>query len=429
MLPLDYLHALCLVGIAIYIWQREPPRLLLVPLMLISFLVLYGVGNIIYFVGADTVPDVRFAVTLSLILMWVGVVAGIELARASAPALAAQSDRVIRGWKSEVLSDRATADQLLAAVGVLAALFILAMFLGLGKPAQILNFLSLESAHDKLKYRAELSGQGGYVYHTLIASIAPFLSFLLLVKGIVSKQRYLVAIGLMVGVAVFAGKLGTFHKVPWLVYILQLMVVFQAMRRLEVGVGRILIFLFVLLVGTVLGAIIAIPELDSVSIFAWLGYRFFEINNEVIYQTFYVYPHYLPHTWGMNIGLVHTLFGSGDLLSAHSRVANFFGSDGATFDSFFIGDAWVDFSYGGVIIMALVVGFAVKGVDIFVTSLGKTPLAVALLGSGMYGLFQLQVTSAFTAFLSGGLILIPLLVLVASGLVNDLSRGQIQWQT
>ena len=131
----------------------------------------------------------------------------------------------------------------------------------------------------------------------------------------------------------------------------------------------------------------------------------------------------------MNIGLVHTLFGSGDLLSAHSRVANFFGSDGATFDSFFIGDAWVDFSYGGVIVMALVVGFAVKGVDIFVTSLGKTPLAVALLGSGMYGLFQLQVTSAFTAFLSGGLILIPLLVLLASGLVNDLSRGQEQWQT
>lgn len=429
MLPLDYVHALCLVGIAIYIWQREPPRLLLVPLMLLSFLVLYGVGNIIYFVGADTVPDVRFAVTLSLILMWIGLVAGIELARASAPALAAQSDRVIRKWKTEVLVDRAYADQLLAAVGVLAALFILAIFFGLGKPAQILNFLSLESARDKLKYRAELSGQGGYFYHAIIASIAPFLSFLLLVKGIVSKQRYLLAIGLMVGVAVFAGKLGTFHKVPWLVYILQLMVVFQAMRRLEVGVGRILIFLFVLLAGAVLGAIIAIPELDSVSIFAWLGYRFFEINNEVIYQTFYVYPHYLPHTWGMNIGLVHTLFGSGDLLSAHSRVANFFGSDGATFDSFFIGDAWVDFSYGGVIVMALVVGFAVKGVDIFVTSLGKTPLAVALLGSGMYGLFQLQVTSAFTAFLSGGLILIPLLVLLASGLVNDLSRGQEQWQT
>jgi hypothetical protein len=46
----------------------------------------------------------------------------------------------------------------------------------------------------------------------------------------------------------------------------------------------------------------------------------------------------------------------------------------------------------------------------------------------MYGLFQLQVNSAFTAFLSGGLVFIPLLVLASQGLVNDLARGQRQWQ-
>jgi hypothetical protein len=178
-----------------------------------------------------------------------------------------------------------------------------------------------------------------------------------------------------------------------------------------------------MLVGVILAAMIAIPQLKSPDLLEWLGYRFFEVNNEVIYQTFYVYPRYLPHTWGMNIGLVHNLFGSGDLLSAHSRVANFFGADGATFDSFFIGDAWVDFSYGGVLVMSLVVGYVVKTVDIFVMSLGKTPLCLALLGSGMYGLFQLQVTSAFTAFLSGGLVFIPLLAFASAGMVNDVSRG------
>ena len=39
----------------------------------------------------------------------------------------------------------------------------------------------------------------------------------------------------------------------------------------------------------------------------------------------------------------------------------------------------------------------------------------------MYGLFELQVTSAFTAFLSGGLLLIPLLVVAFAGLFNDFS--------
>jgi hypothetical protein len=244
-----------------------------------------------------------------------------------------------------------------------------------------------------------------------------------LVRGISARKRHLVAIGLLVCVAVLAGKLGTFQKIPWLIYLLQLMIVFQATRSLDIGIGRILVLSIVVVAGAILAALLAIPDLDSTSIFEWLGYRFFQVNNEVIYQTFYVYPLYLPHTWGMNIGLIHGAFGNGELLSAYSRVASFFGAEGATFDAFFISDAWVDFSYGGVIVMSLIVGFVVKGVDIFVLSLGKTPLCLALLGSGIYGLFELQVTSAFTAFLTGGLVLIPLLAAASAGLVNDLRRG------
>jgi hypothetical protein len=221
--------------------------------------------------------------------------------------------------------------------------------------------------------------------------------------------------------AALAGKLGTFQKAPWLVYLLQLMVVFQARRQLEFGAVRATVFVVVLLAGTTVAAFIALPDLDSASILEWLSYRFFEVNNEVIYQTLYVYPRFLPHTWGLNIGLVHALFGSGDLTSAHSRVATFFDADGATFDSFFIGDAWVDFSYGGVLLMSIIVGYVVKSLDIFVLSLGKRPLALALLGSNIYGLFELQVTSAFTSFLTGGLLLIPLLVVASAGLLNDFS--------
>ena len=422
MLPLDFVHAFCLVGIALYVWRRDPPRLLLTPLTLISFFVLYGVGNIVYFTAADTVPEVRNAVTLCMIVMWIGIVIGIEAARAAFPSRAARSAQVIRHWRATAILNRPDGDQLLATLGILIALYILATFFYFGKHSQLLAFLS-QSAEDKAKFRHDFGAEGGYVYQTLIASVAPFLSFILLLKGIVSKRRYLTAIGLLVGAAVFAGKLGTFEKTPWLIYLLQVMVVFQAAKRLEFGIARILIFSAITVMGVTLALMIVLPELDSVGIIEWLGYRFFEVNNEVVYQTFYVYPRYLPHTWGMNIGLIHNVFGSGELLSAHTRVANFFGADGATFDSFFIGDAWVDFSYGGVLFTSLTVGFVVKAVDIFVLTLGKTPLCVALLGSCMYGLFQLQVTSAFTAFLSGGLVFIPLLAFASAGLVNDLSRG------
>jgi hypothetical protein len=435
-LPLDFVHALCLVGVAIYIWRREPPRLLLAPLMLISFFVLYGVGNIVYFVGADTVPDVRSSVTLCLILMWIGLVIGIELARGRSPSLSARSELVVRRWQATKLRDRPEGDQLLAVIGVLVAAYIFATYFYFGKQSQLLNFLSLQSSVDKAMYRRDYGAEGGYLYHTLIASVAPFLSFALLLKGFASRRRYLIASGLFVCAAVFAGKIGTFQKTPWLVYILQFMVVFQAARSLKFGIGRILILSVIMMTGVTLAVMIALPDIDSVGILEWLGYRFFEVNNEVVYQTFYVYPRYLSHTWGMNIGLLHGLFGTGELMSAHTIVANFFGgAEGATFDAFFIGDAWVDFSYGGVLVMSLVVGFVVKTVDIFVMSLGKTPLCVALLGSGMYGLFQLQVTSAFTAFLSGGLVLIPLLAFASTGLINDLSRrggapeaGRASWQ-
>ncbi|HKF97426.1 MAG TPA: hypothetical protein VKB20_04175 [Steroidobacteraceae bacterium] len=428
MLPVDYLHVLCLVGLLLYVWRREPARLLLTPLMLLSFFVLYGAGNIIYFQGADTLPDIHRAVTLSMVLMWLGIIAGIELARASMPVLAARSQHVVRTWNSTTLINRATTDQLLVMLGLLTALFLLAVLIALGKPRQILTFLTLQSVSEKKQYRMELGGQGFYLYQILVVSVAPFLSILLLIKGRVSRQRDLFGVGLLLCLTILACKVGSFQKIPWVIYLLQLMVAFQVCKRLEISVGRAVLYLVVVLGGVIGATLIAIPDLGT-DVFEWLGYRFFEVNNEAIYQTFYVYPRYLPHTWGMNIGLIHSVFGNDQLVSAYTEVANFFGAEGATFDTFFVGDAWVDFGYAGVLLMAVLVGYVVKSVDIYIMSFGKTPLAVALLAGGMYGLFQLQVTSAFTAFLSGGLVFIPLLVLASQGLMNDVTRGRLlQWQ-
>ena len=116
MLTLDYIHALCLGGIALYVWRREPPRLLLTPLMLLSFLVLYGAGNIIYFVGADDIdPGVRNAVTLCLILMWFGLVGGIELAGLTLPKWKTLARQSLWTWGSTQVVDDRRGNQLLAA--------------------------------------------------------------------------------------------------------------------------------------------------------------------------------------------------------------------------------------------------------------------------------------------------------------------------
>lgn len=423
MLPVDFVHATILVGVAIYVWYREPPRILMTPLLLMSFFVLYGAGNIIYFNGAETIPSVHEAVSVSLILMWIGLIVGIEMARACFPALSARFKHVTRGWKRAEILDRQDADNLLVAVCIATALYMLAVFVYLGKPSQLLEFVSLQSATDKAKYRHDFGAEGNYLYHTLIESVAPFLSFLMLVKGFVHKRPYTLGVGLLICAAVIAGEIGTFQKSPWVVYLVQLIAVWQLRRGLEFGLARALILFVVATGGVVLAVIIALPQIEWADLLGWLGYRFFEVNNEGIYQTYYVYPQYLPHTWGMNIGLVHSIFENGVLNPAYSRVASFFGAEGATFDVVFIGDAWVDFSYGGVVAISLLVGFAVKAYDLFAMGLGKSAITIALLGSGIYGLFQLQVNSAFTAFLSGGLILIPLMTLVSMALLNDITRS------
>jgi hypothetical protein len=69
------------------------------------------------------------------------------------------------------------------------------------------------------------------------------------------------------------------------------------------------------------------------------------------------------------------------------------------------------------------VGFAVKALDLQIASLGKSPLAIALTAGSLYGVFQLQVTSAFTAFLSGGLLLVPLATLLFSSALRALKAS------
>lgn len=423
MFGVNGLYALLLCGVLAYVLLRDPPRLLLTPLMLLSFWLLYGVGHFVFYSRADAVARVQEQVTYSLVLMWIALVLGAELARTFLGRRSSRASAVVAGWNDVPMRDSPTSDGLLVAAALLMAGYVLTVFLAVGKPAQMLAYLHVESALDKQKYRLEFAGQGGYLYQTLLASIGPFMSFLLLVKGWTLKKREMLWAGAALAACVLAGKLATFHKVPWLVYLLQLAVVFQAAKRLDLNLGRAIGLAVFALAGASAAAVIALPELDALGILEWVGYRFFEVNNEVVYQTFYVYPEYIPHTNGMNIGLIQRIFGEGELVSAHTHVANFFGAFGATFDPFYIGDAWVDFGYAGVFFTSLLVGLLVKTLDIVALQAGKAPLTVALLGSGLYGLFQLQVTSAFTAFLSGGLLLIPLMTVAASGVTTALARS------
>jgi len=55
--------------------------------------------------------------------------------------------------------NRSDGNQLLAAVGILVALYILATFVYLGKQSQFLDFVSLQESADKAKYRHDFGAE------------------------------------------------------------------------------------------------------------------------------------------------------------------------------------------------------------------------------------------------------------------------------
>jgi hypothetical protein len=204
----------------------------------------------------------------------------------------------------------------------------------------------------------------------------------------------------------------TFHKLPWAFFLLQLVVANKLLRHVSMNIAWIISAVTAGIFAMGLAASIAYPELDVPAIANYLLYRVAYITNEGLYQTFYVYPDYLPHAEGYNIGLVQSLFGLVPREPAHSVVAAFFGSPDATYNALFIADAWVDFGMFGVLLVSLLVGIVVKLSDAFYFQFGKSPICLAGIAASTWGILQLLSTAAQTAFLSGGLALLPLTLVV-----------------
>jgi hypothetical protein len=404
------------VGALTYLLVRERLRFTISSATLMFMFVLYG-GGYLYFLWTSTRVSliVLERTTLCLMAMWICVIAGMEAARVLFPRAAVRADRLYDSWDRTRIVDDAGSINLPVAVGVATAGFLILQFLLGDVLVSVAEFLAQETTQGRREARFLYGGAGGYLYNVMGGALGAWLSFYLLAKWWVTRKRILLATWALLASTLLVAKFGTLAKAPWVLFAMQTLLVFYVVRRISVRPRTILVFGVVGVATLVFTASIAFPGAQVGSIFLYLVRRIFYIPNEGLYQTLYVYPDYLPHTQGLNVGLFHRLFGTGDLTPAYSRVADFFGAFEANYNALFIADAWVDFSWAGVIGISLLVGVVIKLVDLYYAQLGKTPLTVSCFIAGLYGIDQLLATSAFTAFLSGGLLSIPLLVLLARG--------------
>jgi hypothetical protein len=378
-------------------------------LLLLGLWILYGAGYFYYASQVETWDHVTSRVTLSLGVMWFGVILGMELARTFAHRAIGRQNAVISSWDASPTLGNTDRQMVLIAwflFGVLVTGFVV-----FERAQQIGEFLSAATEVERRDMRFAFNASGNYAYDVVLAVFAPFVCFYLLAQWIATRRRLFAVACATLACAIVLCKAGTFQKLPWAFFLLQLFMAYRLTHRLSMNVAWILVATALSVITLGFAASIAYPQLDIPAIGNYLLYRIAFITNEGLYQTLYVYPDYFPHTLGYNVGLIQSLFGLVPREPAYTVVAGFFGSPDSTYNALFIADAWVDFGLFGVLLAAVLVGAVVKFSDAFYFQFGKSPVCIAGIAASAWGILQLLSTAAPTAFLSGGLVLLPATVI------------------
>ena len=364
--------------------------------------------------GADVLPTLDVALGLGFLCVCAGVLFVDLATRTSA---AAWRRRLFDWGAHPVAVPPATRSILLMSAGAL-AVFLLVPFIAIDSqlPKVFDYFTSDLSEFDKIALRREGGGSSFYLYNLALGNVIPFVAFGLLAMALagVRRTRY-GAIGFVALVVI--GKAATLSKAPLAVFVLQCAIVWLLLRRITLSwraVALLGTFAFALFLAMTW---IANPSGDEILvILEFLFYRVFMIVNESLLEYFAAIPHVIPHSWGTQASWLAALFQVEPKLPTYFLVGEVHrGVLGSTTTVMFMGDAWADFAWLGVVFFSFFAGVVVRWTDIqLVARRGKTIASIAGLSLGHFGLFIALSTSLPTAMLTGGLILVVPLVVITS---------------
>ncbi|UVO39215.1 hypothetical protein KUL72_13115 [Bradyrhizobium arachidis] len=393
-------------------------RFVSVSTMLISFLLLiYGPAYLVYMVWHLPISavdkeisqsahfsDVTVALNLAIALMFISVTAGIELVNRLMPAAVLSTRDRLRNWSDKPLASIPSGEVWLLGIGLLLSAFMFWISYREHHLQILLGYLSVPGDEfAKIVYRQNHGGSHVYLYNLAAGTFAPMI---IVWAGLVAWGRrswMLAAVTALLLAATILGKLETLNKAPIVLFILQLLLVGYLLFRnnldwrvglLGVGVA-FLIFIPIFL--------IAIPGMRPSDAFEFFYYRAFDFSNAALMEYFGAFPWRLDHMWGGNLRVLAAIVGwkwepSYDLVARVWRSV-----DGTHTTAMFIADAWVDFSYFGVVIYSLVAGALCRWIDLSLLREGKTAMSVAVLAASFIGIYNLMISALPTSIVTGGL--------------------------
>ena len=363
------------------------------------------------------VPDLDAVITMmnfSIALMYLGVIAGIETVDRLAPKRIASMRIALTNWNAQDLHDD-LGDHRILLIAIV-ALFLIMSFFSIREDhlATIRHFFSITADDNTARntYRLHFSGSPSYWYRLLLGAVAPMLVIWGVLAGWLSRSWPLLLTASLLFVVTFIGRVDTLSKAPPAFFLIQLMIAALLAYTNRVtwrsAVGLACAVALVLYATTRL--VMIFPQ--GTAVLEVVYNRVFEVESQALLENFATFPFVHPYMWGTNLRPVAMLMGL-PYMPAFSIVAyTWYGNYDVTSPALFIADAWADFSYAGVIVFSLIAGAVCRSIDAIFLVHGKTVVAVAVLGAAFFGIFTLLITALSIAFVSGGLLLAPVVAVL-----------------
>lgn len=295
--------------------------------------------------------------------------------------------------------------------------FLLVQFVFVAPPSELYRYyLSDINEFEKVAIRRSAT-LAFYPYNILLATIFPFVSFILIAQvqrdiNLGIKRSKIKQYAIFLTLLVMLAKLSQYNKSGPIIFALQILFVVNYAKKLKFGIGvwHLKIFLMGLIAIVGVTAVVNSDGSWILTLFSAFD-RVFMIPNEVIFEYFYSIPEHLEFSYGSGISWISffTTSSSQEAVATYWKVGEIVrGEFGSTSNSFFIADAWSEFSWYGIVAFSIFAGWLIRWYDHQIVRWGTSPVAIALVVSAYNGAYTLGTTALTTAMLTGGLVLTPM---------------------
>ncbi len=359
---------------------------------------------------------VFIAMNFSIALMYLSIIVGIEIVDRLIPNRITALRSAVTGWRAQPLGDDTGVSKILFCAISALALFMFFISFKENHLRTINEFLF--STPDRVAYRVHHGGSPNYFYRVILSGVAPMFVIWGLLAGWLNRSWPLLLSAALLFLAVFIGKSETLSKAPPAFFLIQLMVAFSLVFTNKITLRSVLIGACA--VAAVLYAVtdLMVTNHGGIGTIEMVYSRVFETESQALLENFATFPFMHPFMWGTNLRPISMLLGLNYIPAFSIAAYTWYGTYDITSPGLFIADAWTDFSYAGVILYSVIAGAVCRSLDAFFLAHGKSVLGIAVLGATFVGVFTAITTALNIAFLSGGLLLAPVL----AGMLVTMSR-------